>query len=202
MPSYHPTNDYGRLFGWISRDKVMLGQKPISLREFPELGRLLAFALQRPEPSSVDTSLTHELVFMRDKTSLTVPSCPSGTGADPVTATSRRITCVVRSIQQLFRFISLPHWTGGPFSLLLSVSASCHRCLVSWGVNDVCHVTVKSVVINNCCRPEPPRQAQASGASPGRVCRALRTGLCTKKNAMVAWQSGDLCFSADFFHCF
>ena len=60
----------------------MLEQKPIFLREFPELGRLLVFALQRPKPTSVNTSLTHELVFMRDKISLTVPSCPSGTDTE------------------------------------------------------------------------------------------------------------------------
>jgi hypothetical protein len=28
--------------------------------------------------------MTHELVFMRDKTSLTVPSCPSSTGAQAI----------------------------------------------------------------------------------------------------------------------
>jgi hypothetical protein len=67
----------------------MSGQKPILLREFSELGKLLVFALQRPLPTSVNTTLTHELVFMRDKTSLIVTSCRSGTDAE---VTGRRMT--------------------------------------------------------------------------------------------------------------
>jgi len=86
----------------------------------------------RPYPTSVNTSLTHELVFVRDKTSLTVPTCPSGTRAE---VTGRRMTSKQRSAGLFTEAVgSLRNPFDAP---LMSVSANCQRCLVSLGVNDV-----------------------------------------------------------------
>jgi hypothetical protein len=95
-----------------------------------QLRRLLVFALQRPKATSINTSLTHELVFMRDKTSLTVPSCPSGTGAE---VTGRRMTSEQRSVGLVTEAVGS---IRDPFDLPLLGRGPVHRKGLRAGPNN------------------------------------------------------------------